>query len=59
MSLPLRARQIVLTAGITVITVTGAWYGASLKTAQESKEKENFVSALTPPSTRQAVPNLA
>ena len=33
-----KARTIILTAGVTATAVTGAWYGAGLKTKQEIKQ---------------------
>ncbi|CAD6592941.1 MAG: hypothetical protein ASARMPREDX12_006609 [Alectoria sarmentosa] len=33
-----RARTVILTAGVTAAAITGAWYGAGLKTKQEIKQ---------------------
>ncbi len=33
-----KARTIILTAGVTATAVTGAWYGAGLKTKQDIKK---------------------
>ena len=33
-----RTRTIILTASVTATAVTGAWYGAGLKTKQEIKQ---------------------
>ena len=38
MSSALQARTIILTAGVAATTVTGAWYGAGLKTNQDIKQ---------------------
>ena len=38
MSKPKKARTVILTASIAMITATGAWYGAGLKTRQELKK---------------------
>lgn len=33
-----KVRTIILTAGVTATAVTGAWYGAGLKTKQQVKQ---------------------
>ena len=38
MSTTSKARPIILTAGVTATAVTGAWYGAGLKTKQDIKK---------------------
>ncbi|KAL9072596.1 MAG: hypothetical protein Q9161_003454 [Pseudevernia consocians] len=43
-----KARTLILTAGVTATAVTGAWYGAGLKTKQEIKEKVKARAEATP-----------
>ena len=38
-----KVRTIILAAGVTAITVTGAWYGAGLKIKQEFKQVRNIL----------------
>ena len=38
-----KIRTIILAAGVTAITVTGAWYGAGLKIKQEYKQVRNIL----------------
>ena len=43
-----KARTIILTVGVTATTITGAWYGAGLKTKQDIKKVRKIShSALT------------
>ncbi|CAF9911206.1 hypothetical protein IMSHALPRED_009965 [Imshaugia aleurites] len=48
MSSALQARTIILTAGVAATTVTGAWYGAGLKTNQEIKQDVKARAEATP-----------
>ncbi|KAK3690588.1 hypothetical protein LTR37_019084 [Vermiconidia calcicola] len=41
-------RRYILTASVTAITVTGAWYGAGLKSRQEFKKEKTAALEATP-----------
>ncbi|CAD6572277.1 MAG: hypothetical protein ASARMPRED_005219 [Alectoria sarmentosa] len=43
-----RARTVILTAGVTATAITGAWYGAGLKTKQEIKQQVKSRAEATP-----------
>ena len=43
-----KVRLYVVTASVTAITVTGAWYGAGLKMRQEYKQVQSSSAAKTP-----------
>lgn len=53
-----KVRTIILTAGVTATAVTGAWYGAGLKTKQQVKQVQIIPRPTSFPSLRPPSPFL-
>ncbi|KGY15143.1 hypothetical protein PABG_11922 [Paracoccidioides brasiliensis Pb03] len=50
-----KARRIILTAGVTICTITGSLYGAGLKMNQDTKKKVERQLSATPAEKIQAL----
>ncbi|KAK2804934.1 hypothetical protein FQN50_006444 [Emmonsiellopsis sp. PD_5] len=50
-----KARRIILTAGVTIITITGSMYGAGLKMDQDAKKEAEKQQLATPAEKIQAL----
>ncbi|EON68767.1 hypothetical protein W97_08025 [Coniosporium apollinis CBS 100218] len=48
MSQQQQIRRLVMTGAVAAVTVTGAWYGAGLKTRQEFKQERKVVLEASP-----------
>ncbi|KAJ9635501.1 hypothetical protein H2201_003158 [Coniosporium apollinis] len=48
MSQQQQIRRLVMTGAVAAVTVTGAWYGAGLKTRQEFKQEKKVVLEASP-----------